>query len=537
MHTINSGSNLSDHLPLCFQVNIQCLSASYSLSIPAFSHSSFIDWSKASSCDIDNFQEKIAQDLMPFPSSIYDCVCTDCSHDHHFLDSYAQDLVSILLQSAEQFIPVHSRSSSRKLVGWNYQACHLKKECNFWYKVWVEAGSPTSGALFNIRNRAKRQYKHEVCRLKRDQQHLLKRKLASSFAAKRKHNFWSAIKAMNKSTSSTRVSSIDGINEDSDNANLFASKIKRSLNTHSINSHDNLSSSEVTSSLSNTQLQDVLVSVDEIFEVTGNLKSNKSDESGVSSEHLKFAMPVIVESLASFFTAILRHGYMPKCLRDCVLIPIPKSGRLASSSENYRPIALASSLSKLLEHLILSKYSSFLYSHSLQFGFKSGFSTTFCTGLVKNVISKFIRNGSSVLGCFLDASKAFDLVDHHKLFQKLIARGLSLPILHFLSNWYSSQELKVCWGSCLSEPFCVSNGVRQGGVLSPVLFTVYLDGLLDELSNSGVGCYWGSMFVGAFCYAYDIVLLAPCASALRSMLNICNSYAKLHDLMFNECKF
>ena len=177
----------------------------------------------------------------------------------------------------------------------------------------------------------------------------------------------------------------------------------------------------------------MLVSVDEIFKVIGNLKSNKSDESGVSSEHLKFAMPVIAESLASFFTAILRHGYniMPKCLRDCVLIPIPKSGRLASSSENYRPIALASSLSKLLEHLILSKYSSFLYSHSLQFGFKSGFSTTICTGLVKNVISKFIHNGSSVLGCFLDASKAFDLVDHHKLFQKLMARGLSLPIVRF----------------------------------------------------------------------------------------------------------
>ena len=96
--------------------------------------------------------------------------------------------------------------------------------------------------------------------------------------------------------------------------------------------------------------------------------------------------------------------------------------------------------------------------------------------------------------------------------------------------------MKVCWGSCLSEPFCVSNSVRQGGVLSPVLFTVYLDGLLDELSSSGVGCSWGSMFVGAFYYADDIVLLAPCASALRSMLNICNLYAKSHGLMFNESK-
>ena len=68
--------------------------------------------------------------------------------------------------------------------------------------------------------------------------------------------------------------------------------------------------------------------------------------------------------------------------------------------------------------------------------------------------------------------------------------------------------MRVRWGDCFSEPFGVSNGVRQGGVLSPVLFAVYLDGLLEELSDSGVGCYWGHMFAGALCYADDIVILA-----------------------------
>ena len=144
------------------------------------------------------------------------------------------------------------------------------------------------------------------------------------------------------------------------------------------------------SSLSNTQLQDVLVSVDEIFKVIGILKSNKSDESGVSSEHLKFAMPVIAESLASFFTAILRHGCMPKCLCDCVLIPIPKSCRLASSSENYRPIALPSSLSKLLEHLILFKYI-LLSCEVILFYLVLSLVSPLCTGLVKNVtLSLFV---------------------------------------------------------------------------------------------------------------------------------------------------
>ena len=77
----------------------------------------------------------------------------------------------------------------------------------------------------------------------------------------------------------------------------------------------------------------------------------------------------------------------------------------------------------------------------------------------------------------------------------------------------------------MSDSFCVSNGVRQGRVLSPVLFAVYL---VSELEGSGVGCYWGAHFVGAVCYADDLALLAPCLSAMRTMLSVCEEYAVTH---------
>ena len=227
---------------------------------------------------------------------------------------------------------------------------------------------------------------------------------------------------------------------------------------------------------------------------------------------------------------------MPQCLRDSVLVPIPKGNKDPSHSQNYRAIALASSLSKVLERLILDQYSAYLYSSEYQFGFKSGSSTSLCTGIVKNVVSRYIHNGSAVLGCFLDASKAFDMVDHGILFQKLINRGLPSPITRFLLSWYRTQKMRVRWESSYSDAFNVSNGVRQGSVLSPVLFAIYSDGLLNELHDSSVGCYWGCKFAGAFCYADDIVLLAPCASAMRYMLNICNTYACSHGLEFNANK-
>ena len=89
------------------------------------------------------------------------------------------------------------------------------------------------------------------------------------------------------------------------------------------------------------------------------------------------------------------------------------------------------------------------------------------------------------------------------------------------------------WYSCVSHYFSVPNGVRQGSVLSPVFFAVYLDGLLQKLSQIGVGCYWGAYFVGAVCYADNIALLVPCPSALRFMLSLVRN---LHFLMASSSR-
>jgi hypothetical protein len=88
----------------------------------------------------------------------------------------------------------------------------------------------------------------------------------------------------------------------------------------------------------------------------------------------------------------------------------------------------------------------------------------------------------------------------------------------------------------MSNYFTAVNGVKQGGVVSPVLFCIYIDDLLLNLSDSGVGCYIGLNFVGAFAYADDIVLLSPTPSAMRKLLRICDSYASNYDIIFNADK-
>ena len=83
--------------------------------------------------------------------------------------------------------------------------------------------------------------------------------------------------------------------------------------------------------------------------------------------------------------------------------------------------------------------------------------------------------------------------------------------------------MSVRWGSELFDSFAVSNEVRQGGVLFPVLFTLYIDDLLMNLKRLGVGCYWDSLFAGAVWYADDLVLLAP-TPALRIMICSCKDF-------------
>ena len=152
------------------------------------------------------------------------------------------------------------------------------------------------------------------------------------------------------------------------------------------------------------------------------------------------------------------------------------------------------------------------------------------------MVSHYLHKDSKVYGCFLDASKAFDRVDHRLLFQILSDRDLPKPILKFIFSWYSSQSLTVKWKSTFSSPFGVSNGVRQGGVLSPILFTVYLDVLISRLVKLDIGCHLAGHFVGSLCYADDIALLAPSPSALRMLLHQCEVFAAEFGIIFNANK-
>ncbi len=87
-----------------------------------------------------------------------------------------------------------------------------------------------------------------------------------------------------------------------------------------------------------------------------------------------------------------------------------------------------------------------------------------------------------------------------------------------------------------SSYFNVTNGIKQGWIISPILFCIYMDALLNELSKSNVGCHIGGVFAGEFGYADDLKLLTPIVHALRILANTCETYATKYDITVNGKK-
>ena len=156
------------------------------------------------------------------------------------------------------------------------------------------------------------------------------------------------------------------------------------------------------------------VTAGEVLQAISQLADNKaSGPDNITAEHLKHASPRVAVLLSKCFTGLMSHGLLPDSMLSVTLVPVikDKAGKVGSM-DNYRPIALASILSKVIERILLDRLSSYITTADNQFGFKAKHGTDLCIYALKKVIDMYQGKNSSVLVGFIDASKAFDRVNH-----------------------------------------------------------------------------------------------------------------------------
>jgi len=190
-------------------------------------------------------------------------------------------------------------------------------------------------------------------------------------------------------------------------------------------------------------------------------------------------------------------------------------------------------LSKMFAYCIIHKYEVFLQSSDEQFGFKKKLGCTHAIFALSQCVDYFVNCGSSVFMAALDATKAFDRVHHIKLCNRLIDKGVPTFVVKIIANWYAKSMVTVWWKDCQSALFQVKSGVRQGGVLSPILFNMYIDIVVEALVKSDLGCHVMGNYFGCVLYADDLILLSASVLQLQKMLDLYYDVGLLLDLKFN----
>ena len=190
----------------------------------------------------------------------------------------------------------------------------------------------------------------------------------------------------------------------------------------------------------------------------------------------------------------------------------------------------------MFEYLLLDKFGHYLETDNLQFGYKRAHSTSHAIYILKECVNYYTTHGSNVLVSLLDCSKAFDTVSHYGIFLRLLEQKVPLCFLKLLIYWYLNMQTRCLWRQAFSDYFPVPTGTKQGGALSPRIFSLYMDRLIRLLRNRGIGCHIIGLFLACILYADDLCLLAPSRGAMQEMLLICELFCDEYCLSFNVKK-
>ena len=156
---------------------------------------------------------------------------------------------------------------------------------------------------------------------------------------------------------------------------------------------------------------------------------------------------------------------------------------------------------------------------------------------LKETVHKYITNEKGKVYClFVDLSKAFDNVDHFQLGQLLLQRRIPPDIVLFILHYLRNQKARIVWNGEKGNYINIEKGVRQGGILSPMLFKLYIDDILSEICNSGIGCKYGILRMNILAYADDLVILANSQCQLAQLYKILEIRMGERKLLINKNK-
>jgi hypothetical protein len=466
-------------------------------------------------------------------------VCKDDNAIAAEADVIYKDIVNALCTSAEMFIPKHSKHFFK--FWWTQELDALKERAIASCRIWKDAGKPRNGSIFSQYKRDKLLYKKSIREHRATEAISYTNDLHEALLSKSGQDFWKVWKSKFGKHSPGAVQ-VNGISDSVLIAANFADHFE--------------SNCKPLSNIRNAELEGIFMKdralyngspiteahffdVECVSKLVSKMKNGRAaglDE--LTAEHLKFSHPIIISILSRLFNLFVAIGHIPASFGMSYTVPVPKVDvrTRALSVNDFRGISISPVMSKLFEMAIMEKFSNHFITSDHQFGFKNHLGCREAIYSVRNVIETFIANGSTVNVCTLDLSKAFDRMNHFALFLNLMKRQVPCNILCILELWFNNSESCVKWDGHFSRFFSLAAGVRQGGVLSPTLFSIFIDGVIEKVKSTNTGCYISSLCCCIYLYADDILLLSPSITGLQLLINACEQELDSIDMLINVKK-
>ena len=218
-----------------------------------------------------------------------------------------------------------------------------------------------------------------------------------------------------------------------------------------------------------------------------NLKEGKANgPDNIPAIVLKTCAQELAPVLTKLFKLSLKSTSFPSSWKHARVCPVPKKGS-SSNPANYRPIALTSLLSKTMESIINQQILKHLESNCLisdhQYGFRKARSTGDLLSYVTHMWHSALESFGETRVVALDISKAFDKVWHKGLLAKLPMYGINSELISWIENFLLDRSIEVCIDGVSSDSFSINSGVPQGSIVSPTLFLLFINDLLQSTKN------------------------------------------------------